>query len=64
MKTSLRKASIRLNTKLADEAVKTLGVRNRSEAVHSALREIVTLNKFMKQMAKHGGKLTFEAHGK
>lgn len=37
--------SIRLNTKLADKAVKALGARSRTEAVHIALEEIVALDK-------------------
>ena len=55
--------SIRLDTHLADEAAKILGVKNRTEAVHTALREIVALKKFKNLMAKHAGKLTFEAMG-
>ena len=64
MKTSVRMTSIRLDTKLADDAVKALGARNRSEAVHLALKEVVALNKFKQLMSKYGGKLRFEAHGK
>ena len=64
MKTSVRLTSIRLDTKLADDAVKALGASNRSEAVHMALREVVALKKFKQLMSKHGGKLEFEAHGK
>lgn len=64
MKASVKMTSIRLDTKLADDAVKALGARNRSEAVHMALREVVALNKFKKLMSKYGGKLKFEAHGK
>jgi Arc/MetJ family transcription regulator len=56
--------SIRLDTRMADEAAKVLGVKSRTEAVHLALREIVALKKFKSLMAKHGGKLTFESHGK
>lgn len=33
--------STRLYTKLADEAVKALGVKSRTEAVHIALKEVV-----------------------
>jgi len=54
--------SIRLDTHLADEAAKVLGAKNRTEAVHMALREIVALKKFKDLMTKHGGKLTFEGH--
>ena len=64
MKTSVKMTSIRLDTKLADDAARVLGVKNRSEAVHMALREIVALKKFKDLMAAHGGKLKFEAHGR
>ena len=52
--------SIRLDTKLADEAVRVLGVKSRTEAVHVALREIVRLKGFKKLMKEYGGKLKFE----
>ena len=55
--------SIRLDTRLADEAAQVLGVKNRTEAVHAALREIVALKRFKNLMAKNAGKLTFEGHG-
>jgi Arc/MetJ family transcription regulator len=64
MKTSVKMTSIRLDTKLADDAAKVLGVSNRSEAVHMALREVVALKKFKQLMSKYGGKLEFEAYGK
>ena len=51
--------SIRLDTKLADEAVRALGVKSRTEAVHVALKEIVGLRRFKKLMKEHGGKLKF-----
>jgi Arc/MetJ family transcription regulator len=51
--------SIRLDTKLADEAVRALGAKSRTEAVHIALTEIVRLNGFKKLMKKYGGKGTF-----
>jgi Arc/MetJ family transcription regulator len=51
--------SIRLDTELADEAVKLLGVKSRTEAVHAALREIVALNRFKGLMKKNAGKLKF-----
>jgi Arc/MetJ family transcription regulator len=44
---------------LADEAVRLLGVKSRTEAVHVALKEIVALKRFKKLMKKHEGKLTF-----
>jgi Arc/MetJ family transcription regulator len=51
--------SIRLDTKLADEAVRLMGVKSRTEAVHVALKEIVALKRFKKLMKKYEGKLTF-----
>ena len=51
--------SIRLDTELADEAVKVLGVKSRTEAVHTALREIVALKRFKDLMKKNRGKLAF-----
>ena len=54
--------SIRLDTQLADEAVKVLGVKSRTEAVHVALEEIVALKRFKKLMKKHAGKLKFAGH--
>lgn len=56
--------SIRLDTHLADEAVKILGVKSRTDAVHIALREIVALRRFKKLMKKHAGKLQFAGYGK
>src|SRR5207244_12975458 len=37
--------SIRLDTRLADEAAKILGVKSRTEAIHVALKEIVALKR-------------------
>ena len=51
--------SIRLDLKLADEAVKALGARSRTEAIHIALREIVALKSFKALMRKYRGKLEF-----
>ncbi len=51
--------SIRLDTDLADEAVKVLGAKSRTEAVHVALREIVALQRFKDLMKKNAGKLKF-----
>jgi Arc/MetJ family transcription regulator len=64
MKASIKMTSIRLDTKLADDAVKVLGAKSRSEAVHIALREVVALKKFKEMMSKYGGTLKFEGHGK
>lgn len=55
--------SIRLDTHLADEARKLLGVKSRTEAVHIALREIVALKRFKKLMSQYRGKLRFAGHG-
>ena len=54
--------SIRLDFQLADEAVKVLGVKSRTEAVHVALREIVALKRFKDLMTKNAGKLPFAGH--
>jgi Arc/MetJ family transcription regulator len=56
--------SIRLDTQLADDAAKILGVKSRTEAVHTALREIVALRRFKKLMKKYAGKLEFAGHGR
>ena len=53
--------SIRLDMKLADEAVRALGVKSRTEAVHVALREIVGLQRFKALMKKYEGKASFAA---
>jgi Arc/MetJ family transcription regulator len=54
--------SIRLDTKLADEAVRVLGVKSRTEAVHVALKEIIGLKRFKKLMAKYEDKATFAGY--
>jgi hypothetical protein len=51
--------SIRLDTKLADEAARVLGVNSRTEAVHAALREVVGLKRFQDLMKKYGGTCSF-----
>jgi len=51
--------SIRLDTRLADEAKKLLGVKSRTEAEHVALRELVALKRFKALMKKNEGKLSF-----
>ena len=51
--------SIRLDTKLADEAKRALGVKTRTEAVHRALEEIVKLKAFKQTMERYGGKGSF-----
>ena len=54
--------SIRLDTQLADEAVKVLGAKSRTDAVHIALREIVALKRLKNLMKKYEGKATFEGY--
>jgi Arc/MetJ family transcription regulator len=54
--------SIRLDTKLADESVRALGVKSRTEAMHVALREIVGLKRFKALMKKYEGKATFAGY--
>ena len=58
MSTSI--TSIRLDTKLADEAMRALGVKTRTEAVHLALKEVIGNQKFKELMRKNEGKLKFE----
>ena len=55
--------SIRLDTQLADEAARVLGVKSRTEAVHVALREIVALKRFKDLKRKNAGKISFAGHG-
>lgn len=56
--------SIRLDTKLADEAVRVLGVKSRTEAVHMALKEIIGLKRFKDLMRGSEGKLKFANYDK
>lgn len=51
--------SIRLDKRLADEAMRLLGAKSRTEAIHVSLREIVALNRFKRLMRKNAGKLFF-----
>ena len=53
--------SIRLDTKLADEAAHVLGVKSRTEAIHAALREVVALKRFQRLMTRNAKKLLFSA---
>jgi Arc/MetJ family transcription regulator len=55
--------SIRLDTHLADEAAKILGVKSRTEAIHVALSEIVAMKRFKKLLQKQAGKLSFDGYG-
>ena len=56
---AVRLTSIRLDNELADEAIKVLGAKSRTEAIHVALREIVALKRFKDLMNKNAGKLKF-----
>jgi Arc/MetJ family transcription regulator len=51
--------TIRVKARLADEAVKILGAKSRTDAVRIALREIVTMKRFKAVMKKNSGKLKF-----
>jgi Arc/MetJ family transcription regulator len=51
--------SIRLDTKLADKAVRVMGVKTRTEAVHMALEEMVGNQEFKDAIRKSEGKLKF-----
>lgn len=55
--------SIRLDRELADEAAKALRVNSRTEAVHVALREVVSMKRFKTLMTKNRGKLEFAGLG-
>jgi Arc/MetJ family transcription regulator len=59
---AVRKTTIRLDTQLADKAVRVLGAKSRTEAVHTALREIVALKRSKKLMRRHAGELEFAGH--
>jgi len=51
--------SICLDTKLADEAVRFLGVKSRTESVQLALQETVDNRRFKELIRKNEGKLKF-----
>ena len=53
------KTSVRINVRLVDEAVKALGAKSRTEAVHMALRDIVLVQRFMKPRKRNADKLEF-----
>lgn len=48
--------SIRVNTRLLDEAVRQLGAKSRTEAARIALEEIVRMHRFRKIVKKYTGK--------
>jgi Arc/MetJ family transcription regulator len=56
---AIKRTSIRLDARLADEAVKVFGAKSRTQAIHIALREIVALKRFKTLMKKNSGKLKF-----
>ncbi len=51
--------SFRLDTKLADEAVRLMGAKSRTDAIHEALEEAVRLRRFKKILKKYAGKGEF-----
>jgi Arc/MetJ family transcription regulator len=51
--------SIRLDTELADEAVKLIGANSRTDAIHIALKEIVSTERFKNLLLEYGGKGSF-----
>jgi Arc/MetJ family transcription regulator len=53
---------VRTNSRLVDEAARDFGAKSRTDAVHTALREIVSLRNFKKLMKKHAGKLKFAGY--
>ena len=55
----IKTTSIRLDTKLADEAVKMMGVKSRTEAIHVALEEVIAAMRFKKIAKKYAGKGEF-----
>jgi Arc/MetJ family transcription regulator len=59
---AVKMTSIRLDTHLADEAARILGVKSRTEAVHVALREITALKRFKNLLKKNTGKLSFDGY--
>lgn len=60
---AVKMTSIRLDTVLADEAVRLLGLKSRTEAVHVALKEVVALKRFQDLTRKSRGKLRFAGLG-
>ncbi len=59
---AVKMTTIRLDTRLADQAARILGVKSRTEAVHIALWEIVALKRFKTLMKKNAGKLSFDGY--
>jgi hypothetical protein len=57
---ALTTTSVRVDARLADEAVKVLGAKSHAEAVRVALNEMVALKRFKRLMKKNAGKLSFK----
>jgi Arc/MetJ family transcription regulator len=55
----VRTTSIRVDTKLVNEAARVLGARSRTEAVRMALREVVGNRRFKDAIRKYEGKGSF-----
>ena len=51
--------SIRLNTKLADKAVRVRSAKSRTKGVPMSEKEAIALQKFKDLMKKYGGKGSF-----
>lgn len=51
--------SIRVNTKLVDEAMRVLGAKSRTDAARIALEKIVNANPLRRFLKKYGGKGEF-----
>lgn len=51
------RTTVKLDARAVDEAVKVLDAKSRTDAVHTALKEIVAMHRFRKLMNKDGGKL-------
>ena len=50
--TETRKTSIRVNTKLVDEAVRVMGAKSRLEAINMALEEAISAFRSQKALLK------------
>jgi hypothetical protein len=49
-------ASIRVNTELADEAMQLMGAKSRTEAIRTALENVVAALRFKQAMTKRAAK--------
>ncbi len=51
--------SIKLDKELADEAARLIGANSRTDAIHTALRELVSAHRFKNVLLQYGGKGSF-----